>query len=606
MRFTRWRHFPLVSLALLLTLTLGLHLATISNPDVPLFDEQHYIPDARRIISGEGTQREEHPPLAKLIIVGGMEILGDNPWGWRLPAILLSTVSLAAFYDICRRLGTSNKTAFLATMLLGLDNLMFVHSGIAMLDVFLVVFTIFAFWCYMRGPRWWWLSAVSIGLASLCKFSGVFTAIPIGLHWFIIGYKKNMGTPTEEDQALTPTTLELISAFAEQAEPATPRALYNAFSFQNFSPNIMSAIEDSTETAPLIEIEPACQPVTELIPSKRQLLRSKFNKFWKVYSNPLTFIGSMLLAPIVFFLFYAIFDMCIWGHWAPDLLGKIMNALNSTGSIKFAYGVAFPSRPWEWLLSPTGSLYYYGRLFDPTNEKYATVLLGYWNSPTVTGMINPSIWLGGLLSFPYAIWHSFKRNNAAIFVVCWFIGIWLVWIPLALATDRMTYMFYFLPTVGAVALGLSLILTSWLKRAQNLAGGATKQVLKLAAASFLLVHLLSFCIISPLSLTISLPVCALLLIFALFYVGFGKHFTTQFIVSAGIAAMVMRFILYRPLYDKLVSDTAPWGLPEVSSLWVASTLIGIALTWILFLLIQLAIKRVTHIYTSQPNSLESA
>jgi len=88
----------------------------------------------------------EHPPFAKLIIAGGIEIFGDNPWGWRMPAVILSTIALIAFYDICRKLGGSHKTAFLATMFLGLENLMFIHSGMAMLDIYVVVFTIFAFW----------------------------------------------------------------------------------------------------------------------------------------------------------------------------------------------------------------------------------------------------------------------------------------------------------------------------------------------------------------------------------------------------------------------------------------------------------------------------
>lgn len=108
-KLIHWQYFPLL---VLLLVVLGLHLATITHPNEPLFDEQHYVPDARRIVTGEGTLRVEHPPLAKLIIAGGIEIFGDNPWGWRMPAVILSTVALIAFYDICRKLGTSHKTSF--------------------------------------------------------------------------------------------------------------------------------------------------------------------------------------------------------------------------------------------------------------------------------------------------------------------------------------------------------------------------------------------------------------------------------------------------------------------------------------------------------------
>jgi len=54
----------------------------------------------------------------------------------------------------------------------------------------------------------------------------------------------------------------------------------------------------------------------------------------------------------------------------------------------------------------------------------------------------------------------------------------------------------------------------------------------------------------------------------------------------------MRFALYWPLKGWLVTDNAPWGLPEVSLLWVVSALIGLAITWILFTIIHLAVNRI--------------
>jgi phosphate/sulfate permease len=54
----------------------------------------------------------------------------------------------------------------------------------------------------------------------------------------------------------------------------------------------------------------------------------------------------------------------------------------------------------------------------------------------------------------------------------------------------------------------------------------------------------------------------------------------------------MRFALYWPLRGWLVTGNAPWGLPEVSLLWVVSTLIALAITWILFTLIHLSVNRI--------------
>ena len=548
-KLIRWQYAPLL---ILLFVILGLHLSTITRPDELVFDEQHYINDARRIITGEGTDRVEHPPLAKLIIVGGMKLFGDNPWGWRLPAVLLSTVALAVFYDICRKLGTSHKTAFIATILLGLDNLMFIHSGLAMLDIYLVVLSLFAFWCYLKGPRWWWLSAVSVGLAGLCKFSGILTIIPIGLHWFI---SSDMGKPVKN--------IAMLAGGATRNATSKP------------------AVNKDTRVTKTRTKTPAHASASKETPAPLS--------FWQRFSSPIVFISSMLLAPLTFFLFYGLLDVIIsgvwkpfivWGHFNEGVLGTIRNALNLTSDIKFAYGGAFPSRPWEWIMSPSGSLYFYGALFHP--ENYKDILLAYWFTPSYTGMINPSIWLGGLLAIPYAVWQSLKKNSIAIFVFCWIIGTWMVWLPMCLLTNRITYMFYYLPTLGAIAIGFALILTNWLNKAQTHSDTKSKYILMLTAISFLLVHLLSFCILSPLHLWVSIPVCIALLLFTMWYLGLGRRFIIQFSIATCISAIIMRFGLYWLLAKWLVKDMAPWGLPEVSSLWTVSTLIGLALAWGIF------------------------
>jgi hypothetical protein len=576
-RLIHWQYFPLL---VLLVVILGLHLATITHPNEPLFDEQHYIPDARRIINGEGTQRVEHPPLAKLIIAGGIEVFGDNPWGWRMPAVILSTIALIAFYSICRKLGGSHKTAFLATMFLGLENLMFLHSGMAMLDIYVVVFTIFAFWLYLKGMRWWWASAICIALAGLSKFGGVLAVIPIGLHWFLVGYKPNMGVPGEVEPS------EPVIAVVEPAQPPVALEAYSTGS--------------TVEIMPEAVVPPSAEASSPVIETKPEIKKT----FWKTYSRPIVFIASMLLALIAFFLLYGVFEMIIWtkyipfvvwGHWDQGVVGDIKNALTMTDSIKFSYSGAFPAKPWEWVLSPSGSFYFYGWLVHP--ENYSNILLPYWYTPSYTGIISPSLWLAGLFVIPYVAVKSFIRKNnpeknAAIFTACWIIGTWVVWIPLFLASDRITYMFYYLPTVGAIALGTALVVTGFLKRIEKRSDGFGKRFMQLGIATFLLFHLLSFCVLSPLHLWISIPVCTMLLFFALDYLGFGWRFDIEFYICAGIAAVLIRFALYWLLRGWFVTGNAPWGLPEVSMLWVVGSLIGFVITWVLFALLHSFVNRV--------------
>ncbi|MEE9583236.1 MAG: phospholipid carrier-dependent glycosyltransferase, partial [Dehalococcoidales bacterium] len=179
-RFSRWEYAGLLMLVLV---TLVLHFSVIMAPDEPLFDEQYYIPDARLIIDGEGTEHPEHPPLGKLFIVAGIELFGDNPLGWRFFSVLLGTTSIIFFYLICRRLTLSKRVSFLATFLIAFETLSFVHAGIALLDVYSLVFALAAFWLYLRGN--YAMSGVAIGLSALAKLNGALVLPVIVLHWFL-------------------------------------------------------------------------------------------------------------------------------------------------------------------------------------------------------------------------------------------------------------------------------------------------------------------------------------------------------------------------------------------------------------------------------------
>jgi hypothetical protein len=53
----------------------------------------------------------------------------------------------------------------------------------------------------------------------------------------------------------------------------------------------------------------------------------------------------------------------------------------------------------------------------------------------------------------------------------------------------------------------------------------------------------------------------------------------------------MRFGFYWLLKGWLVTGDAPWGLPEVSLLWLVSTLAGLAITWLFFAIIHRLINR---------------
>ena len=177
-RIYHWEYFWH---CLLVVVTLILHLVIITSPSELILDEKHYIPDARNIITEHESLRTEHPPLGRLLIVAGIELFGDNPWGWRLLPVIFGTATIVLFYFLCRRLELSRNTASIATFLLALENMTFVQASVAMLDVFCLTLMMASFLLYVS--RSYLSSAVAVALAALAKLSGALAWPVMFFHW---------------------------------------------------------------------------------------------------------------------------------------------------------------------------------------------------------------------------------------------------------------------------------------------------------------------------------------------------------------------------------------------------------------------------------------
>jgi dolichyl-phosphate-mannose--protein O-mannosyl transferase len=64
------------------------------------------------------------------------------------------------------------------------------------------------------------------------------------------------------------------------------------------------------------------------------------------------------------------------------------------------------------------------------------------------------------------IYKTRKDNDAAGFGLLWFASTYLVWIPLSLVTNRVSFIFYFYPTIPAVCIGVALALSEIIDKAK--------------------------------------------------------------------------------------------------------------------------------------------
>jgi dolichyl-phosphate-mannose-protein mannosyltransferase len=208
----------------------------LSTPHSLVSDEFYYVPDAYGIlrhgaeinhrsnapallahgstnILATGGEFVAHPPLGKIMIAAGEWMFGLTPFGWRFAAATVGTLAILMTARIAQRMTGSALLGCVAGLLLAADGLEFVMSRTAMLDIFLMFWTLAAFGClvidrdhgrgrlglptarsparplsapavttdgsdgatdFPRGIRWWRvLAGVCIGLACATKWDAL-------------------------------------------------------------------------------------------------------------------------------------------------------------------------------------------------------------------------------------------------------------------------------------------------------------------------------------------------------------------------------------------------------------------------------------------------
>ena len=180
--FDRLRERPVLTAFLLGLAAQILFLVHLGHPAVLMFDEQHYVPAARVLLSLDHPVNREHPLLAKEIIAAGIALFGDNPLGWRLFSTLSGAATVACVYAILFQLCREWSTAVTGALLTIFNQMVFVQARIAMLDGFLGLFLtagVAAMLWAMRGPdsgsvkRRLALTGLLLGLGVAVKWAAV-------------------------------------------------------------------------------------------------------------------------------------------------------------------------------------------------------------------------------------------------------------------------------------------------------------------------------------------------------------------------------------------------------------------------------------------------
>ena len=149
----------------------------------------------------------EHPPLGKYLIMIPMILLGDYPDAWRIPSMISGGLLCIVVGLMVREITRNNVYAVLASILTAADPLVRSMSGVAMLDIFLALFTALSVYALLRGSSI--LSGIFLGLAISTKMSGAFAALPL-LLISIIG-RSNSILKTYRDLIIIPIAVFMLA-----------------------------------------------------------------------------------------------------------------------------------------------------------------------------------------------------------------------------------------------------------------------------------------------------------------------------------------------------------------------------------------------------------
>jgi hypothetical protein len=210
-----WKVLPIIPLAFLIA---RLALIPVIQPGRPVmecieppydgcgfaFDEAHYIPAVRKMLYRGEVVNLEHPPLSKLLIMAGMTLLGDNPWGWRVPGTLLSVLTVLFVGLIAYRVSRDVKLAMFSQTFAVTDVTFFNVSGLAILDPPFLTFTLLSL--YFLLERRMGLAGLFMGLAVLSKTSALIALLAVvavdALHSYVKSHDLDAAVITAKNSAI--------------------------------------------------------------------------------------------------------------------------------------------------------------------------------------------------------------------------------------------------------------------------------------------------------------------------------------------------------------------------------------------------------------------
>lgn len=198
--------------------------------------------------------------------------------------------------------------------------------------------------------------------------------------------------------------------------------------------------------------------------------------------QPLRNIALFVFAVLVaFMVLLPSTDFLASGHWKSPI-ARISQMEDISSSITFAKLTPelrpYPSYPWKWILSI--------KAYTFSDQQDFKLIIG------------PTLWVLIIPSMCYMLYEFIRRKtDTSLFVLLWFAATYLLWIPLVLITDRLTYVYYFYPAVGAVCIGVAFAMKRVWDFASKRDLAEQRRLIKAGVIGYLTLSVIYFLYLTP-------------------------------------------------------------------------------------------------------------
>jgi len=363
------------------------------------FDEIYHPRTAYEYIHQMQVLEWTHPPLGKVIISWGIQLLGMTPFGWRFAGTLFGVLMLPLIYAFAKALFSKSQNSTLwaafVTFVFAFDFMHYAQTRLATIDTYVVIFIIGMYYCMYRysqmnfyhdklSKTMWPLlfSGIFLGLAAASKWQGLYGAFGIAIIFFWV-----LGQRFVEYLRKRKESEEAVQECEDNKNGLWDKGI--------------GVYNDFWANAGITCI--ACVGFFIIIPAAIYLL--SYIPYWNT---------GYLYPEMGFF-------RAVWQNQL-DMYGYHSHLLE---------GHPYSSTWWQWIINWRPIFYF-------SND------LGHGLAQGISSFGNPLIWWGGIAALIYCVYAAIRRRDkVAIFLIIAWLSQIVPWIPIY----RVAFIYHYFPNV---------------------------------------------------------------------------------------------------------------------------------------------------------------